>query len=51
MGDYSAIGEGIDVILKFSIFSILILLPLAIWKIVDIIIWLVHFLSQHVQIT
>jgi hypothetical protein len=47
MGDYDALGGAID----FLIVSFIIMIPLAIWKLIDIIIWLVHFCSQHIQIT
>lgn len=47
MGDYFGIGGVID----FFMVGFFIMFPLAIWKIVDIIIWIVHFCSQHVNIT
>ena len=46
MGDYSTIGDGITALFRFMIFSLIVLLPLALWKLIDIVVWL----FQHVRI-
>ena len=40
MGDYSGIGRAIDATIKFSFGALCVSVPLAIWKLVDIAVWL-----------
>lgn len=39
MGDYSNIGKGIQSLMETGCLLLLISLPLAAWKVLDIIIW------------
>ena len=45
MGDYSGIGDGIVGAIKVLFITVCISVPLAIWKMIDIIIWICKHLS------
>lgn len=47
MGDYDGMFSGIDAALKAMFFTLCISVPLGIWKLVEIIIWL----FQHINIS
>lgn len=44
---FEGLGDAIDSAYKFIIFSLLVLLPLSIWKLIDIGIWLYN----HINVT
>jgi len=42
-------GNAFDVLIKMFYFSIFFAIPLAIWKVVDIIIWIIHHVNINVN--
>ena len=46
MSNSYGIGDGIEFLCKFALFSLVVLVPLAIWKLVEIVMWI----CQHVRI-
>ena len=47
MSDYKLFGDGFDFLLKLVAGLLIIFIPLGLWKMVDIIIWLCHFIGKH----
>jgi len=41
------IGKAFDGLYKFAMFSLFVLLPLSVWKVIDILVWI----YQHVRIS
>jgi hypothetical protein len=45
---YSRIGEGIERMCRMMLWGLVLFVPLGIWKIVDIIVWIVRNVSVSV---
>jgi hypothetical protein len=45
----SGIGDGITALLKLLLIICIVAIPFAIWKIVELIIWLINNVSIHVS--
>lgn len=48
---FEAIGDLVDGLMWFALIGVFILLPLAIWKLIDIIIWLCHHIHFTMALT
>jgi len=43
--DYDSIGESINAMFIFCVVSLVVFVPLGTWKLIEIIIWLIHHIK------
>lgn len=42
---FDGIGKAIEVLVKFALFSVFVLVPLSIWKLIEIMVWIIRHVS------